>query len=82
MTKKWTDAEVEDLIRQSVQIVADDKERAEYNRLHGKYGAKEEPEETETETDDGKKPPPEKEGKKEENSKRSLWGAYADEDNV
>lgn len=72
MAKEWTDDEVQEAIRDAVKIVAADKERAEYERLHGLYGQKQEENEDQG---DGKTPPPkkDKEDKTPPKGKRSLW---------
>lgn len=82
MTKKWTDEEVQAEIQAAVKIVAEDRERAEYARLHGKYGTESDNPNGDSGSDDGKTPP-KKEGETEpsvETGRKSLWwGAVTDD---
>ena len=78
MAKEWTDEEVQAEIQAAVKIVAEDRERAEYNRLHGVYGPKE------VDAEDGKTPPPKKEDKKTTEDapkkRKSMWWGETDAD--
>jgi len=77
MAKEWTDEEVQALISDSVKIVAEDRERAQYQALHERFGAK--PEDSK---DDGKTPPPKKDDKPEDPKpkKKSLWWGETDDE--
>ena len=68
MAKEWTDEEVQALIRESVNIVKEDREREHYTKLHEKYG-KQEPPKDPGEGD----PPPPKDPPADPPVKRSLW---------
>jgi hypothetical protein len=78
-TKKWTDEEVQAEIQAAVKIVAEDREKAEYARLHERYGKAPEGDggSGSSGDGDGSKAPPKKEGEPEPNldggKKRSLW---------
>lgn len=69
MPKDWTDDEIKAAIKEAVDIVHEDRERAQYATLHERFGEK--PPEG-----DGKNPPP---PKKEEEpppdppATRSIW---------
>ena len=84
MAKEWTDDEVREEISAAVKIVQADKERAEYNRLHGLYGTKSDSEDNpDDKQDDDKVPPPKKEGSPQDKTngrKRSIWWAATDDD--
>jgi hypothetical protein len=78
-TKKWTDEEVQAEIQAAVKIVAEDREKAEYARLHERYGKAPESDGDPGNSGDGdgSKAPPRKEGDPDPNldpsPKRSLW---------
>lgn len=83
MPRDWTDDEIAAEIAKNVKIVAEDRERADYTRLHEKY--KQTPENTPP--GDGKAPPPPKaDGSPGDppagppKPKRSLWWGEAIED--
>lgn len=67
--KDPTDDEVRKLIRESVEIVREDRERAHYAELHGKYGQQPEP----AQAGQGD-PPPAAEPKEEPKAEYGLWG--------
>jgi len=67
--REWTDDEVKAEIAAAVKIVAEDRERATYAELHGKYGAPVNPEDK----GDGKTPPPAKDKEDDKPPKTSLW---------
>lgn len=71
--KEPDDDEVRRLIRESVQIVRDDRERAHYKELHGKYGEQPESGSDEKEAGEGD-PPPATEVKEEPKPEYGLWG--------
>lgn len=66
-SKEWTDDEVEAGIADAVKIVREDREKAEYVRLHGLYGNQPDPD------DKGNNPPPKKKDDPEPKKSRSLW---------
>lgn len=70
MAKDPTDDEVRALISECVEIVKTDRERAHYQELHGKYGAKPEGEGEAGEGD----PPPAKPVTEEPKEEYGLWG--------
>jgi hypothetical protein len=80
--REWTDEEVQAEISAAVKMVAEDRERAEYNRLHGLYGAKPDGDDK----GDGKTPPPKKDDKKDGppegdgKKRRSVWWGEQPED--
>jgi len=79
--KEWTDEEVKAEIAAAVKIVNDDREKAEYDRLHGKYGQSPSGD-SGNPTGDGPAAPPKKEGEGESNvdpsaKKRGLWWGEA-----
>ena len=82
--KVWTDEEVQNEIKAAVAIVNEDRERADYARLHGKYGQQDNGDGKEGEKQEDKSPPakqdqedPKDQGKKQ---KRSIWwGDVSDE---
>ena len=85
MAKKWTDEEVQEEIKNAVKIVQEDRERADYARLHERYGKAPEGDSGsgDSSNGDGKKAPPTKEGETEppveSGGKRSLWWGDATE---
>jgi len=75
--REWTDDEVKAEIAAAVRIVAEDRERAEYTRLHEKY----KPDPDTDPAGNGKTPPPKKDGDDGEppKPKRGLWWGVSDE---
>jgi hypothetical protein len=72
MARKWTDEEVQAEIKAAVAIVNEDRERATYQALHGKYG--QEPPKPGNPNDPT--PPPPKPGDPDPEpapKKKSLW---------
>lgn len=72
--KDWTDEEIRAEIGAAVKMVAEDKEKIEYQRLHGKFST--------PPTKDGPQPPPEKDPPTDppEKKKRSIWWGETTED--
>jgi hypothetical protein len=75
MGKQWTDEEVRAEIAAAVKIVREDRERAEYTRLHATYGASS-GDNGNNQPNNGPPAPPKKEEEGEGESivaKRSIW---------
>lgn len=75
--KEWTDEEIQQEIRDAVAIVQEDRERADYTRLHERFGQSKEP------TDpNAPKPPPAKDpqDKPKPTGRRSIWWGEIEDD--
>lgn len=74
--KEWTDEDVRAEIAEAVRIVAEDREKARYRELHGKYGSGDQPP---ADDGNGPKPPPAKD-EPSKPKKRTLYWGERDED--